>query len=150
MTNYNTTPPIDLVLPRLEGVKTRGRHQWSARCPAHDDKSPSLSIREADDGRLLLHCFGGCSPHDVVGALGIELGDLFPREATDHRVRRGAKRPLFNPWHAFDLLEHDLWLILFATEKALQGEPMTRDDIAALDDASADIRRIIEEARACR
>jgi putative DNA primase/helicase len=33
---------------------------WVARCPAHADRTPSLSIREAEDGRLLLHCFAGC------------------------------------------------------------------------------------------
>jgi len=82
--------------------------------------------------------------------LGIEFADLFHREASDHRVRKGSKRPLFNPWHAFELIEHDLWLILFATEAAARGEPMTREDVAVLDDVSADIRRIIQEVRACR
>jgi hypothetical protein len=41
---------------------------WVARCPAHDDRSPSLSIRD-DGGRVLAHCFSGCSQSDVIEAL---------------------------------------------------------------------------------
>ena len=42
---------------------------WMAHCPAHRDRTPSLSIRETDDGRVLVHCFAGCSQHDVINAL---------------------------------------------------------------------------------
>src|SRR5476651_1498349 len=42
---------------------------WTARCPAHDDKTPSLSIRDADDGKLLVYCFAGCASEEVIGAL---------------------------------------------------------------------------------
>jgi CHC2 zinc finger len=41
---------------------------WMAKCPAHDDNNPSLSIREAD-GRVLLHCHAGCTQGDVIDAL---------------------------------------------------------------------------------
>jgi hypothetical protein len=49
-----------------------------ARCPAHDDREPSLSIRSGNDGRVLLHCHPGCSPEEVVKAAGIRMSDLFP------------------------------------------------------------------------
>lgn len=49
-------------------------------CPSHDDKSPSLSVGEGDDGRALVYCHAGCSVADVVGALGLGLGDLFAGE----------------------------------------------------------------------
>jgi hypothetical protein len=42
---------------------------WMARCPAHDDREPSLSIREADDGKVLVHCHAGCEQHRVIAAL---------------------------------------------------------------------------------
>jgi DNA primase len=32
----------------------------TARCPAHDDRTPSLSIRDADDGKVLVRCHAGC------------------------------------------------------------------------------------------
>ena len=41
---------------------------WMAKCPAHDDNTPSLSIREAD-GKVLLHCHAGCEQGDVIDAL---------------------------------------------------------------------------------
>src|SRR5262245_28022373 len=48
--------PADIVLGRLRGV-TGSRPQWSARCPAHADSRPSLSVTELNDGTLLIHCF---------------------------------------------------------------------------------------------
>jgi hypothetical protein len=38
---------------------------YIARCPAHPDKSPSLSLREGNDGRMLLHCFAGCAVPEI-------------------------------------------------------------------------------------
>lgn len=53
---------------------------WVAQCPAHDDKHPSLSISVGDDGRILLHCFAGCSVEEICDALGIGIRDLFPEQ----------------------------------------------------------------------
>lgn len=61
---------IDLVLSRLEGVK-RSATGWMARCPAHDDRSPSLHIWEDDEGRVAYHCFAGCDHARVRDALGL-------------------------------------------------------------------------------
>ena len=71
------------LLDRLRGVKHTGNGRWIARCPAHQDRSPSLSIRETADGRVLLHDFGGCPTGDVLAALGLELRDLFDRPLAD-------------------------------------------------------------------
>lgn len=49
---------------------------YKASCPAHDDKSPSLSLCEKD-GKILLHCFAGCTTQEIVSALGITMSDLF-------------------------------------------------------------------------
>lgn len=47
-----------------------------AKCPAHGDKHQSLSISEKD-GRILVNCHAGCSANAIVGAMGLELKDLF-------------------------------------------------------------------------
>lgn len=76
---------VDELLGRLERVKgSAGR--WTARCPAHEDKSPSLSIRE-DADRILLKCHAGCTTLEVVQALDLELADLFlkPLTSSDRR-----------------------------------------------------------------
>jgi len=68
--------PIREVLHRLKAVRGN-RGEWRARCPAHDDRTPSLSIAEASNGTVLLHCFAGCEPHDILEAIGLDWSDLF-------------------------------------------------------------------------
>lgn len=64
-------------LNRLDGVQPTGSG-WRARCPAHDDKSPSLSVSTGEDGRILLYCHAGCSPESVVASRNLQMTDLFP------------------------------------------------------------------------
>ena len=71
-----TSEPVARVLSRVEGAKANGRG-WIARCPAHDDRTPSLSITQGEDGRALLHCHAGCAHDVIVSALGIEERELF-------------------------------------------------------------------------
>jgi len=73
--------PVERLLAVLDKVRNRGDSSWMACCPAHDDKSPSLSIKETQDGDILLHCFAGCGVDDVVAALGLEMSDLFSKQA---------------------------------------------------------------------
>lgn len=85
--------PLDLILSRLDKVKQAG-NGFMARCPVHDDKNPSLSITEGDDGRVLLKCFAGCSTEDIVKALGLTMADLFPHKekpAQQHRKKTSQK-----------------------------------------------------------
>ena len=56
------------LLDRLERVTERGGGHYMARCPAHDDSNPSLSVREVDD-RVLVHCFAGCSAGAIVAVV---------------------------------------------------------------------------------
>jgi hypothetical protein len=60
-------------------VKARAvsRNRFQARCPAHGDRSPSLSIAEGRDGRVLIHCFAGCTVDDILSALKLARRDLF-------------------------------------------------------------------------
>ena len=68
---------IDNIIQHLDKVKKTGKG-YQARCPAHEDTGPSLSLREGDDGRVLLHCHAGCATAAVVAALGLTIADLFP------------------------------------------------------------------------
>lgn len=69
---------MNKVVERLDFVKSSGKDKWIAKCPAHDDSDPSLSIKELPDGRILMRCHAGCETANVVAALGLELSDLFP------------------------------------------------------------------------
>ena len=67
---------VEELLPRLKGVRAV-RSGWVARCPAHEDRSPSLSASEGNGGRTLLHCFAGCTVEAICTALGIRVSELF-------------------------------------------------------------------------
>jgi hypothetical protein len=78
--------PAEKFIPRLPWSKKVGQGRWIARCPAHKDRSPSLTVTEKEDGKLLLNCHAECDVHDVVGAVGLQLSDLFPpRPKGDYR-----------------------------------------------------------------
>ena len=64
------------VLDKLD-VTSRSSEKAMCFCPAHDDRNnPSLSLK-AENGRLLLHCFAGCKPEDIVSKVGIGMQELF-------------------------------------------------------------------------
>lgn len=79
--------PLDRVLTSLEQVTGRVPRArsgyWTAACPAHEDKNPSLSVRQGDDGRVLLNCHAGCEADAVVRALGMTLADLFTERSRE-------------------------------------------------------------------
>jgi hypothetical protein len=86
---------LDALLARLEGVRATGPDRWQARCPAHKDKTPSLSIRDAGDGRTLIYCFAGCDPEDILASVGMSWADLYPDPAecaNEQALAAGHKR----------------------------------------------------------
>lgn len=120
------------LLSRLSGVRKTGPHSWIARCCAHNDKSPSLAVSESDDGTVLLHCFSGCSVHEIVAAAGIELSDLFPPKETHHG------KPTARPFPAADVLRlmaHE-GMIVSMTAATMRNRSLT----------DSEIERVIESA----
>ena len=92
----NAMISTERVLDRLDGVR-RTRRGWSARCPVHRDRSPSLSIAEGDGGRLLLHCFAGCAYDEIVTALDLDRPRRFDIE-TSSIVDLALARARRQPW----------------------------------------------------
>jgi hypothetical protein len=87
------------ILGRLDQVKSSGAGKWRARCPAHgSDKNTSLSIADRD-GRVLLHCFGGCQTESVLAAVGLKMGDLFDHPLGEY------PREHSRPWRAGDVVD---------------------------------------------
>ncbi|WP_298159799.1 CHC2 zinc finger domain-containing protein [Ferrovum sp.] len=135
--------PAAKILERLQKVRRTGAGRWIACCPAHDDRSPSLAVREADGGRVLIHCFGGCSVQEVVGALGLELGDLFPPRDVNHKPER-------RPFDAFSVLEavsFELTVAGLILAQFVAGEPLDtqmRDRVAL---ASGRVANALQVAR---
>lgn len=71
------------------------RMGWSAKCPAHDDRNPSLSIGTGRDGRCLLKCHAGCETEAIVAELGLGMKDLMPEG--EEPVRRAKKSAAKTP-----------------------------------------------------
>jgi hypothetical protein len=95
--------PVERMLGMLTKVKGRNG-SWTACCPAHNDKGPSLAIREVEDGRILIHCFAGCETLSVVQALGMDLSDLFPPDDKRSEYPLEGKKSLKPAFYASDLL----------------------------------------------
>lgn len=92
-------PPIQTVLYALrERGQTVTAHEsrpdsWSCQCPAHADRSPSLSVHRAANGNVMLHCFSGCPTENVLAAMGLRFRDLFVNAERD----RGRVDALYEP-----------------------------------------------------
>jgi hypothetical protein len=134
---------IDELLSRLSGVKsghTIGR--YIARCPAHEDKHPSLTIRVVDDGRILLHCFASCSTVDVMGALGLTLADLFPAPLTREYLPK-----IHAPFSALDALKclaEESSVVAIAASDITLGRTMSDEDASRVCTAAGRIATALE------
>lgn len=86
-------PAYDLVRDRLVSATGYTGHEragrLSTRCPAHEDRQASLSVRRADD-RVLMHCFAGCRIDDILASIELTRRDLFDKST-------GWKKPFVPP-----------------------------------------------------
>lgn len=83
------TTPLERILAALHYDGPRRSGNYACHCPAHDDQTASLSITEAQNGRVLLHCHAGCKPGHVLRALGMVYRDLLPDSLLQHSQRNG-------------------------------------------------------------
>jgi len=113
----------DKILPLLEKVKKKSDNSWIACCPTHEDRSPSLAIREVDD-RVLIHCFAGCDVGEVVSAIGLQISDLFPPSSS-------SSKPLSKPFPAADILHclnREVIFLIVCAEALAKGKILGESD----------------------
>ncbi len=121
---------IDTLISRLDGVKQTGNGRYLASCPAHDDRSPSLAIKDGDDGRVLVHCFAGCETEDVLSAIALTFADVMPeRIGQDHAYKPVRNR--ISPRDALETLDHESLVVAiigadFLEHKEIDGETWNR------------------------
>ena len=118
---------IDRFLGSLSKVRRTGNGQWIACCPAHEDKSPSLTIKHEADDTVLMHCFAGCSVDAIVGAVGMELHEFFPEREKDS-LRKPARVP-FNSRDVLACIKNDATLLCVVMSDVRQGKTLTPDEI---------------------
>ena len=139
------TAPIDLILPLLTKARQRQAGQWSACCPGHDDKRPSLSVRETPEGAVLVHCFSGCSADAVVAALGLSLADLFPpRKLSGNEPKRQPR--LLTAGQALELLDREAQLVAVAASNMLHGVVLNQNDLTRITQAAGRITWFRDES----
>ncbi len=138
------TRPIDKILPLLDRVKKTGSDRWVSCCPAHDDKRPSLSIKEADDGKVLLKCWTGCGAAEIVNAMGLSLADLFPGDRYTVTNTGPMRRP-FNHRDALAGIAHEATVARLIVAAINHGEDVDAD---ALDRLALAEERIDDALRA--
>jgi len=112
------------LLSRLDGVKRTGVDRWLAKCPAHDDKRPSLGIRVIDGDRVLVHCWSGCETSKVLAAVGLTFEDLYPKRPT-HRAKPEKR------WPAPDVLRaigHEATIVAVAASTIASGGSLAEED----------------------
>ena len=128
--HYNQ--PIDKLLSRVNGVRQTGPGKWLARCPGHNDRSPSLGIRETDDGRVLLKCWAGCGVDQITSAVGLSLSDLFPaRHGRDFDpMAPKPRRPRFSASELLPLVVDEAMIMAIACKEYRQGRPLSTYDEA--------------------
>lgn len=134
---------LDNLLSRLHKVRKNGK-DYIACCPAHDDKSPSLAIAEKEDGRVLLHCFAGCSANDVLGAVGLELKDVMPENVGYHR--RKPERVKFNAFDVLKCIRVESRLVALAAFNLSHGMELSPEDRSRLLVASQRLNEAAELA----
>jgi hypothetical protein len=116
---------IEDVLHRLDKVKKSGKG-YQAQCPAHEDKGPSLSLREGEDGRVLLHCFAGCSTGAVVAAMGLTMADLFP---ASEKPRRPPPAPGVSRRELQAAADFERAVLFIIKCDAKRGRPISQTDM---------------------
>ena len=117
--------PINNLLDRLGKVKGRDG-KYTALCPAHDDRSPSLSITEAQEGKVLINCHSGCPAEDIVAAVGLELKDLFP-ESNLSPQQKQLYRKKQNTAEIEASLSHELNVLVQVVGCRVAERELTRD-----------------------
>jgi hypothetical protein len=138
--------PVSRLLDRLEHVRQTAPGRWIARCPAHEDRSPSLSIRETDDSRTLLYCFAGCETDAVLSALGLTLGDLFEKALGDFA-------PSQSTIPARDLLmmlDHELIVAVLILNDITQRRSVNEGQVRRLIQATARVGKARDMANPAR
>jgi hypothetical protein len=134
------------IIERLQRVRQVAPRRWVASCPLHNTKGTALSIRELDDGRVLLHDFGGCETQAILSSIGLTVSDLFA-ETTTHHVK-GCKP---GHWHArkeaFETIHRECLLVAIAGETWAAGMLPTLQDRDRVCMAAQQIREAVEVCR---
>ena len=119
--------PLESFLSRVTSSKyTNGEYRCSCPGPLHSrgDRNPSLSVKQCEDGSIVLYCFAGCSAYDVVSAVGLTMKDLYPQ----------TRRPAVGPNYKFlyESIKDELIVLAIAASQIEMGKELSAEDLSRL------------------
>lgn len=115
--------------------KGSDQHGYSACCPAHDDRDPSLKIDEGDDGRALVFCHAGCTLDEIAAGLHIPVADLFEPDLDKPVKREVTER--------YDYVDEDGKLLFQVERMHPKGFRQRRPKGSGWEYTLGDVRRVI-------
>lgn len=147
MTHYDFIGTEGL-LSRLDGVKRTGPNRWIAKSPTRNERTASLSIKQTDDGRVLLHDFGGSDAAEILAALGISWIQLIPPNLRrDRNAHTPAERQGHDAQAALNAIHQAATITRICANRMADGHPLERPDHHALREASHDITTALNAVR---
>ena len=126
----NTT--LSSIATGLKKVRWHGDYKFSACCPAHNDRNPSLSVTDKN-GKILVRCFAGCTQDEVIGALR-DLG--LWHSASRYQLERRKRNELKN-----DISHHQQMLLLAAASTT----DLSETDIAKVKESMAFLKEHLHD-----
>lgn len=138
---------VETFLSALDKVKRNGKGQWVACCPSHQDKSPSMTIAETDDGRVLVHCFAGCSVEEILGAVGMGFDVLYPPKPERHEPFKPMAKP-FMAYSVIEVLAFEALIVVTAARLIANGETLDSNDYQRLLLAAERMQGVVNHVRA--
>ena len=115
----------DHLLSLLRNVKRTRAGHWIASCPTRDDKHPSMTIKELDDGRILIHDFAGSSAQEILDSVGQTFSDLYPEKVTDHGK---PMRPTFPATDVLRCIGFEALLVAISASNMAKGIQLTDEE----------------------
>ncbi len=144
-------PRLQMLLNRVEYLRPAGEDRWRGKCPVHGgDARDSLSIKSCQDGRILIHCFVGCEPLEILKVCGLKMTDIMPERlthyATPQEKRKWLEAATMRDWkEARKTIQHEARVVWVAGKQIQDGKPLNDADDKRLDQA---LERIVQAGRA--
>jgi hypothetical protein len=131
------------LLGHLEDVQSTGSDTYRARCPSHEGRSRSLSIKLVED-RLLVNCFSGCSAGEIVAAVGLKMSDLFDKTSNSDPAARQYRQHA-NARETLQAINIPIRAVMMAVE-IQKDRPLTPDEHASFLRVSAAVNQALDTA----
>ena len=124
---------IDEIIASMPWARRNGPDKWMCKCPAHEDRSASLSISHVN-GQTLVHCFAGCSPDEIMQAIGMRVSDLWDTitPSTHYDPPKLGNIPRHSIGDMFPILLMEAEILATATREIMAGRTLSVRDQARI------------------